>query len=70
MLRHFLYLLHLCLCLDLDLLMLHLCDLFIFIFIFQYGLLCNLLNKGTLALLLYLEYFILFVDGNVDKEWE
>ena len=68
MLRHFLYLLYLCLCLELDLFMSYLCDLFfIFIFIF---IMINRMNADTCSFAYFLEYVLLFLNDNVNEEYE
>ena len=66
--KQFLYTLYLCPCLGLGLFMSYpLCGLF-FIFIFiLLRLTYNLINRGACSFAYFLEYVLLFLDGNVEK---
>ena len=68
--RHFLYLVYLCPCLDLGLIM-SLCDLF-FIFIFIFIMVNHIIlwKQAHLFFRHFLEYFLLFLDDNMNNECE
>ena len=67
-LKHFLHVPYLCLCLKLGLYMSDLCDLFfIFIFIF---IMINRMNTDTFSFAYFLKYVLVFLDDNVNEEFE
>ena len=70
-LRHILYLVHLCPCLGLVLFMPYLCDLF-FIFSFLFIIINHIisLKQRHLFFAHFLEYLILVLDHNMDEERE
>ena len=70
-LKHILHLVCLRQCLDLGLFISHLCDLFFIFSLISISINhTNSLKQTHLFFVHYLEYFLLFLDGNVDGESE